>query len=179
MAKSSHTKVWNTQLVNEYNKKFEDGFDLDNLGPSPYYKGEFGWRAGDGLFQYTDEEIVEIKKCKSDILYFADKYTYAMTDNGIEKINLYPYQRKILRGMQYNKMSIVLASRQIGKCLSMTTIINIKNKKTGKIEETTILDLWYEILRPYFKYNLFFQLKYRLYKLYAKIELWEKKTVDV
>lgn len=109
------SKIWTSKLVNDYNERYTLGLDPDLLGESPYYKGMYGWRAGDILFKYTDEEKEEIRKCKDDVLHFADRYAYAMTDNGVQKITLRNYQRRALKAMQDNRYIAYLASRQIGK----------------------------------------------------------------
>lgn len=110
-------KVWTSKLIDEYNDRFTFGIDLDNLGDSPYYNNMFGWRKGDILFKYTPQEFDEIVKCKNDVLYFADHYAFAMTDAGVQKIELRNYQRKILKGFQHNRYSIYVASRQVGKTI--------------------------------------------------------------
>jgi len=116
-------KLWSTERINVYNINYNEGINLDDLGESPYYEGKFGWRKGNQLFDYSDLEKDEIKKCKRDILYFADRYAFAMTDEGIAKINLRDYQREVLREFQNNRFSILLASRQIGKTILASIFI--------------------------------------------------------
>lgn len=109
------TKIWTTKSINEFNESYEQGYDPKQLGGSPYHMNMYGWRAGDLLFKYTREEFEEILRCKKDILYFADKYAYAMTDAGVAKITLRPYQKKVLKAFKDNRFNIYLASRQVGK----------------------------------------------------------------
>ena len=49
------------------------------------------------VFNYTPEELKEIKKCATDIVYFANKYCTVMTDEGLKTIKLRPYQEKMLK----------------------------------------------------------------------------------
>jgi hypothetical protein len=79
-------------------------------------------------FEYTPEQIKEIAKCKDDIIYFAENYFYIQTEDGKQKIELYKYQKRILKASQKTRMLCVLASRQVGK----TTIM-------------TIYSLWYSL----------------------------------
>ena len=50
-----------------------------------------------------------------------------MTDEGVKKINLYPFQKDLLKSMQDNRYSIILASRQVGKCFFPISKLQIKN----------------------------------------------------
>lgn len=100
----------------------------------------------DAQFKYTPEMIAEIQKCKDDIIYFAENYFFINdVDDGLVKIKLYPAQRRILKAFAKNRFVVVNASRQIGKCFFKDTIINIRNKKTGKIEQITAESLFNRI----------------------------------
>lgn len=91
-------------------------------------------------FEYR---ISEIAKCKRDICYFAEKYFRIISlDYGLQIIKPYPKQRDLLRFFVNEKRSIILSSRQSGKCVCKDTKIKIKNKKTGEIEELTIEDFY-------------------------------------
>ena len=91
-------------------------------------------------FEYR---IQEIAKCKRDICYFAEKYFRIISlDYGLQIIKPYPKQRDLLRFFVNEKRSIILSSRQSGKCVCKDTKIKIKNKKTGEIEELTIEDFY-------------------------------------
>ena len=120
MAVSS--KIWTTQLVDEYNRKYSLGIDMET-NTSPYFEGKYGWRNGGINFKTTEEEREEILKCKMDVLYFANKYAYAMTDDGIAKINLRPYQKEVLKAFQDNRFCIYLSSRQVGKTIMSAIFI--------------------------------------------------------
>lgn len=67
-------------------------------------------------FEYTPEMISELKKCKENILHFAENYFYIISlDEGKQKIKLHPYQKRALRMVRDNRFSIMLFSRQTGK----------------------------------------------------------------
>lgn len=106
-------KVWTTAKVLECQKFIEDGIEI--VGGTPFHEGDFNFKAGEVIFEYTEHELREIARCASDIVYFAEKYCKTMTDKGITNIRLRDYQKDILRAYQDNRFIIMLASRQIGK----------------------------------------------------------------
>lgn len=88
---------------------------------------------------YTKEELEEFIKCMNDIVYFARKYVKIVNvDNGLVPFDVFDYQEKLLRHYQKNRFSIVLSSRQSGKCVCGDTKVIIKNNETGEIINTTI-----------------------------------------
>ena len=67
-------------------------------------------------FEWTPEKIKELTKCKDNILHFAETYFFIISlDEGKQKIQLHPYQKKALRMIRDNRFSIMLFSRQTGK----------------------------------------------------------------
>lgn len=74
-------------------------------------------------FEYTPEMVVEIQKCKDDILYFAETYFYIIEpDLGKIKIPLLPYQKRLLNAFKNNRFNIVNSSRQSGKTTCLTIL---------------------------------------------------------
>lgn len=71
---------------------------------------------------YTREMIIEWKRCRDDIVYFAEKYC-AIThiDYGTIKVQLRDYQRDMLKIMHAKRMTVCNLSRQLGK----TTVVAI------------------------------------------------------
>ena len=66
--------------------------------------------------------VLELIKCKNDIIYFAQKYFYIISPKqGKHLISLYDAQIELIRKMVNDDRVIVLASRQVGK----TTAYNI------------------------------------------------------
>ena len=78
-------------------------------------KSDIDQKVDDIISQMTLEEKKEFKRCRKDIIYFANKYVQLMTPKGIGHIELYPYQETMLRNYQSGKNNIVVGSRQIGK----------------------------------------------------------------
>lgn len=71
---------------------------------------------------WTKEMVQEWKKCRDDIVYFAEKYC-AIThiDYGTIKVQLRDYQRDMLKIMHSKRMTVCNLSRQLGK----TTVVAI------------------------------------------------------
>ena len=84
-----------------------------------------------------------MKNIIADPIYFAEKYFYIISlDHGKQLIKVYPKQAEMIRAMANEQRVITLSCRQSGKCVYGDSKINIKNKKTGKIEEITIKDFF-------------------------------------
>ena len=64
--------------------------------------------------------VYEIKKCRKDIIYFAEKYFRIIGDGGLQLIKLYPKQKELLLAMQRERRLICLAPRQCGKSTTYT-----------------------------------------------------------
>ena len=82
---------------------------------------------------------IEWQKCKDDMFYFFDNYCYIHNqDVGKMKLSLRPYQYEFLECIKDNAGIIGMMARQIGKCVKKDTVINVRNKKTGLVEEISI-----------------------------------------
>ena len=74
-------------------------------------------RPGDTT-NWTPEQIREIIKCGQDPMYFAENYYYIVhPSKGKMKIKLFNYQKRLINAFKDNKKNVVLAARQVGKCL--------------------------------------------------------------
>lgn len=105
---------WSTARVNKVIESMDQGI---NPRETPFWDGVLEWRSANIVFEYTPEEIQEIKKCAGDVIYFANTYCYAMTEDGVKKITLRDYQEDMLRDYQQHNKCIVLSPRQIGKTI--------------------------------------------------------------
>ena len=106
--------VWTAEKVQKAIESIELGYQVAH---APFYEGDIAYRKGNTVYDYSKEEVEEIKRCAKDIVYFANKYCHAMTDEGVRKIILRPYQEEMLRQYQQNRWNVTLASRQIGKTI--------------------------------------------------------------
>lgn len=107
---------WDAESVTKAKQSIEDGFMPTR--DMPFYMGDPQKKDSGVSYDYTPEEETEWLKCAQDVVHFAQTYGYAMTDDGIMKIDLYPYQVNILRNFQDNRFNILLCGRQQGKTIS-------------------------------------------------------------
>jgi hypothetical protein len=117
---SSRGKIWNTKKIDEQIDRIERGLPADY---SPFFEGKINTKAPNLVFEYTRDELEELAKCASDVTYFGNKYCFSMTDEGIRKITLRPYQEDMLSAFQDNRFVVMLASRQIGKTVTSSIFI--------------------------------------------------------
>lgn len=88
-----------------------------------------GLKSPNVTIEYTKEMIEELKRCATDPVYFMKKYVYIRhPKKGKIKFDLYDYQEDLVNTYHKNRFSIVLASRQIGKCLHYDTLVAIAHK---------------------------------------------------
>jgi len=101
---------------------------LDELEPDDilvdgkYYQGnENILRTKNATFKWTPAMQEEVKLCIKSILHFAEQHFYIITlDDGKQKIQLYKYQKRLLKAFKANRFNVVLSSRQSGKTTTIT-----------------------------------------------------------
>lgn len=104
--------VWSSEIVHAAIKGLEQG---KKLVANPFYENKTKLLKGDLVFERTPEEIEEWKRCKNDIIYFANNYCKLMTPTGIRNVEMRDYQRDYLEHLMKNRLSIFLSCRQSGK----------------------------------------------------------------
>ena len=87
-------------------------------------------------FQYTEEQFKEFLKCANDVLYFIVNYCKIITLNeGIQLFKLFQYQKNAIKIMHENRFSIYKFPRQMGKCVTYDTEVDIRiNDSVMKIK---------------------------------------------
>ena len=120
VSKGAESFAWTSIKVEKLMLALDEGYKPKS---TPFYEGNPNLRKGNIVFNYTDEEIREIKKCAKDIVYFANTYCTVMTDHGLQTINLRPYQEEMLRQFQAERFNVCLASRQVGKTICSSIFI--------------------------------------------------------
>jgi|AntRauTorckE6833_2_1112554.scaffolds.fasta_scaffold49240_2 hypothetical protein len=168
----SNRVIWDAEKVEKVANAINGGAKPKH---SPFYENQLSWRSANIVYQYADEEIAEIKKCKKDIVYFAETYCYLMTDKGYVNVKLRDYQKDMLRNYQDHRFNITLASRQIGKCLTFNTLVDVSSTKG-----LTTIPL-YEIYFSQKEYvegklEFFDRLKWNLYKAITWLENKREKN---
>jgi superfamily II DNA or RNA helicase len=103
------------------------------------YFGNANLKGANVTIDWTPEMVKEWVKCKNDPMYFARNYIKIVhVDNGLVTIEPYEYQEEIVRKFENTRRLIIVASRQCGKCVSINTLITLRNKNTGEIVSMTI-----------------------------------------
>ena len=91
------------------------------INDDQYYRGDKNVPKSEAQFEWTPKMVQELKKCKEDIIYFAENYFYIVNlDRGKEVIKLYTRQKQILRSLINNRFTCLLSCRQFGKTTLMT-----------------------------------------------------------
>ena len=136
-------------------QKKDDKFYLGNINlPNP-----------DMEFEWTPEMVKDLKKARQNILYFAENFFHIVNlDRGRILIDLYPYQKRVLRSLRDHRFVACLASRQTGKTTMMTIyalwiacfqddqrILIVANKEQTAISIFGRVRLAYENLPNYLK----------------------------
>jgi len=124
------------------------------------------------IVEYTQEMVQEYIRCKEDIIYFAETYFYIVNvDRGKELINLFEYQKKMLKAMIEPPLGkrhlCILSSRQLGKTTTNTiyllhyglfneskSIAIIANKESTAIKIMKKVKLAYEMLPKFLQQGI-------------------------
>ena len=125
--------IWSTERVLKLLEDAEEyGLEYKDI-ENPFHENEPELKAGNVIWEYTEWELEEIKRCASDVIYFANNYCNVMTDEGIQKIKLRDYQIQILEQFQHHRKNVFVSPRQAGKCFSPNTSVEIEGKGKEKI----------------------------------------------
>ena len=82
--------------------------------------------------EYTPANILELKRCHTDPIYFMENYIKVTHPvKGAVPFKLYDYQHEMIDAMHNQRSTILLCSRQMGKCFSSQTTINTIEKPKG------------------------------------------------
>jgi len=161
----SDKNIWTSIKIDRYLYNLEHGIEQETA-VSPFFDRKLGLRKGNINFQYSKAEEKEIEKCMNDIVYFANNYCFAMTDEGVKKITLRDYQKVILKQFAQNRYIAYLASRQIGKCFFATSYIS--TICDDKLTKNNIFDLYNSNKKQ--KKSIFFYIKTLLFKAFNKLK---------
>ena len=105
-------------------EEIEEYDNEDILVDGKFYQGNENILRKDATFKWTEEMLAEVKLCAKSVLHFAEKHFYIVTEDGKKKIELYKYQKKLLKAFKSNRFNVVLSSRQSGKALDLNTPIS-------------------------------------------------------
>lgn len=83
---------------------------------SESYLGNPLLRTANKPVEYTPEQVEEYMKCAEDPFYFIEKYIKIVNvDKGLIPMELYDFQKKIIKTVHENRFSVFLMARQVGK----------------------------------------------------------------
>lgn len=75
-------------------------------------------------FPYTKEQLIELKKCSEDVIYFIVNYCKVIKlDGGLDLLKLYQYQKNAIKLMHENRFTIYKFPRQMGKAIDEYTLV--------------------------------------------------------
>lgn len=154
--------TWSTKAVNQYLADLDNGIERHD---SPFYFGNTQLRRPNLLFEYTQEEINELVKCKNDVTYFANHYAYTMNPStgALNLITLRDYQEDLLKTINDNRFSVIVASRQSGKCSIGNEYVELEDGRKVKL-----IDIFVESNQNVF-YRIVSRIKRFLYRIYSKL----------
>lgn len=133
-------------------------------------KDNFGVRKKGVKFAMTQEESEEYTKCYLSIYYFAENYCKIKLEDGtVGQMKLRDYQKDIIKLYTENRYSILMASRQIGKCFSFNGKLRIKDFE-NQTYDINIGKLYYQTLSKYRKLTKYEKTKMFLYSLLDKLD---------
>lgn len=164
---AENKRIYNTEIIEKLLSDAAQGLEIDT---GAFYMGDLELRNNNIVFEYTDEEIAEFKRCAEDPVYFIKNYCKFQTDLGRKLVKLYPFQEDMIRTIcneHYdpevgemvpdNRNCVTMASRQVGKCnlIDSQLVTNTGVKTFGDLykEKETILS----------------KIKSFLYKIYTKL----------
>lgn len=139
-----------------------------SLVDGKFYQGNENILRKDATFKWTDAMIAELKLCAKSVLHFAENHFHITTlDEGKKKIELYKYQKRLLKAFKANRFNIVLSSRQSGKTTTITIyalwlvcfqgdkrVTIVANKESTAKEIFARIKMAYEQLPIYLKPNI-------------------------
>lgn len=162
--------IMTTEKIKEIQEKENLGLPLKLHERLWLGKTNIGVRKKGIKFAMTPEEIEEYIRCKLSVYYFAEHYCkIKLEDGSVNQMKLRDYQKDILRLYTENKYSILMASRQIGKCFDFTGILNIKDEN-NRIYKINIGKLYYQTLKTHRRLTFLENIKLFLYKLLDFLE---------
>ena len=124
------------------------------------YLGNSNLKAAGVTVNFTEEQIVELRKCRKDPIYFIENYCKIITlDHGLQPFKLYDCQRNKVKVIHENRKVILMEGRQQGKTTTSAayilwytlfqdskTVAILANKATAAREVLNRYQLMYENL---------------------------------
>ena len=105
-----------------------------NIKKSTGYNGNPNLTKSGTRHEWTPDILRELNRCREDPVYFARKYFKIINvDDGLVPLDLYEFQEDAIKLYAAGNRKIILnTSRQIGKCVSLNTILKLRKSSTGE-----------------------------------------------
>lgn len=169
MAEKIDEFILTTELIKEIEEK-------ENLGKilkrheKLWFSNTRGVRKANVTFAMSENEFEEYIKCKINIHYFAEHYCQIKREDGtIGPMTLREYQKDIIDLYTKNPRSILMASRQTGKCLTFNTLASTISDD-GEIIKIPIGLLYYNEIKKERSLTFVENIKVFLYKILYKLQ---------
>ena len=89
---------------------------------SDIYLGNPNLKKANTQLEFSEDDIQEYLKCKSDPVYFTEKHIKIVNvDEGLVNFNMYKFQKKLLKNFHKHRFNICKMPRQTGKS---TTVVS-------------------------------------------------------
>ncbi len=99
-------------------------FEFDINGNTISFDGNTNLKRIGTQLPFTKDHIEEYIKCSKNWKYFAEQYYFVLSlDEGLIKPKIRDYQEEIINSVIENRFNLLLASRQIGKSVSISIYI--------------------------------------------------------
>ena len=174
MPKISEKSIENSPILST--KKVDEIMEKENLGiplhrhEKLWFKNMPGVRKAGLNFALTNNEIEEYAKSKLSIHYFAENFCKIKLETGIiGKMTLREYQKDIIDLYTRNRYSILMASRQTGKCSSFDSEVLLLDEETNETYSIPFFEFYYQLIRENKPLTFLEKSKLFLYRLYIKI----------
>lgn len=167
--KKQETRVLNSKLVIDITSRENLGEKLKNH-EKLWFNNMRLVRKANIPFAMKNTEIQEYMKCKMSVQYFANNYCHIKLEDGsIGQMKLRDYQKDIIDLYSNNRFSILMASRQVGKCNNFNTNVLALNEETKELYNIPFYELYYDIVRQVRKLTILEKIKICLYRTYMKL----------
>ena len=124
------------------------------------YLGNPNLKAAGVTVPFTEDDVIELRKCRKDPIYFIENYCKIITlDHGLQPFKLYDCQREKVKIIHENRKVILMEGRQQGKTTTSAayilwytifqdskTVAILANKATAAREVLNRYQLMYENL---------------------------------
>lgn len=165
----NYKNLWTTKKVEDVTRRQNLG-DKMHIDEKIWFDNKIGFRKAGLRFAATKKERDEWGKCALGINYFAESYCKIKLENGsIGSMKLRDYQKDIIDLYTKNRFSILMASRQMGKCVSFNTIVTVRDNTSHRIFDITMGELYYNSIKMDRNLSFIEHVKHNLYKLLSKL----------